>query len=56
MQSKKRHVAHDYDRNSKSFLAGAWKHWPEDRRSAVARRMEHNDRLILKYARERRGL
>jgi hypothetical protein len=43
-----------YDVNSKNFMAGAWRHWPENRRSIEARRLEAIDRQTLELGRERR--
>ncbi len=48
-------VPHVYDKSSKSFLAGAHKHWPSaDRTKMKCRQIEHIDRKFLELARESR--
>lgn len=36
-------VPHAYDKNSKSFQAGAWKNWPEHEAREMRRRLGFGD-------------
>lgn len=51
----KKHIGHDYDRNSRSFNQGAHRYW-EGLSFLEKERRLNMDRHFLRMARERRGV